>query len=179
MPSEIIKSKQSGAGPWRWLAALAARTAIIMVLWLVISEFDGQLVIYGLLTAAAVALLSLRLLPLQTMRLSLIGVTRFLPYFLWRSFLGGLDVAWRACHPRLPISPGMIEHKMSIRSEMEKTLLMLIVSLLPGTLSVRVHNGTLKVHCLDSGSDHAAAVAALEQRISGMFRHAAPPAGNV
>jgi multicomponent Na+:H+ antiporter subunit E len=170
MPSEIIKSKQSGAGPWRWLAALAARTAIIMVLWLVISEFDGQLVIYGLLTAAAVALLSLRLLPLQTMRLSLIGVTRFLPY---------LDVAWRACHPRLPISPGMIEHKMSIRSEMEKTLLMLIVSLLPGTLSVRVHNGTLKVHCLDSGSDHAAAVAALEQRISGMFRHAAPPAGNV
>ena len=29
----------------------------------------------------------------------------FVPYFLWRSFIGSCDVAWRAMHWRVPITP--------------------------------------------------------------------------
>lgn len=168
MTSEVL---QQQSGYWYRLWVFACRFVLIMLLWLVISEFDGQLLLYGLLTAIVIALVSLRLLPPQNRTVSVIGVARFIPYFIWRSVLGGLDVAWRACHPRLPISPCMIEYRLSIRSEIEKTLLLLIVSLLPGTLSVRIQDEVLKVHCLDADVDHAIAIHDLERRIAMMFRH--------
>lgn len=151
--------------------ALAARIALVMALWLVISEFDRELLIYGMGTAVMVAVVSIRLVPPLAPGLSIPGLLRFIPFFAWRSFLGGLDVAWRACHPRLPISPCTITHAVSLQSGAGRTLLLLVVSLLPGTLSVRIQDRTLKVHCLDTSGEHAIAVAELEQRIAGMFRH--------
>lgn len=151
--------------------ALAARIALVMALWLVISEFERQLFSYGMGTAVVVALVSIRLVPVQAPGLSVTGLLRFIPYFAWYSFLGGLDVAWRACHPRLPISPCTITHPVSLQSGTGRTLLLLIVSLLPGTLAVRIQDQALKVHCLDARGNHANAIAMLERRIAGMFRH--------
>ena len=39
---------------------------------------------------------------------------RFAPIFLVRSLLGGVDVAWRAFHPGMPIAPDLIEQPLRL-----------------------------------------------------------------
>lgn len=73
----------------------------------------------------------------------------FAAYFLRESLLGGIDVAWRAMHPRLQIEPCFSHYRLRLPTGQPRTLMISIVSLLPGTLSADMQDDdTLLVHAL-------------------------------
>jgi multicomponent Na+:H+ antiporter subunit E len=57
-----------------------------------------------------------------------------------------LDVAWRVLHPRLPIRPGIVRARTSLRSPSGRVLLANSVTLTPGTLSVDLVDEWLYIH---------------------------------
>lgn len=52
--------------------------------------------------------------PPKEYKLRLTTVVGQAPGFLWRSLLGGIDVAFRAFHPRLPISPAWLVYPVRL-----------------------------------------------------------------
>jgi multicomponent Na+:H+ antiporter subunit E len=75
----------------------------------------------------------------------------YVPFFLWEMFKANIDVAYRVIHPRLPIKPGIVKVKTSLKSDTGLTFLANSITLTPGTLSVDVdrENGYLYVHWID------------------------------
>jgi len=100
-------------------------------------------------------------------------VTGFVPFFLWHSLKGGVDVARLAFHPRMPIAPELIEYPLRLPPGLSQAALINIISLLPGTLSAEIEGQVLKVHVLDSRGDLLAGLIALEQRVGRIWGSAA------
>jgi multicomponent Na+:H+ antiporter subunit E len=77
--------------------------------------------------------------------------------FLWECIKGNIDVALRVLHPDLPIRPGTIKVKISLRSDIGITFLANSITLTPGTTSVDVDkdNGYLYVHWIYVRGDYS------------------------
>lgn len=67
-------------------------------------------------------------------RLSLTGLARFVPFFIWQSLRGGVDVALRTLTPRMRIQPGFSRYRTRLKTLSAQTFFANCVSLLPGTL---------------------------------------------
>ena len=107
-------------------------------------------------------------------------LTWFVPYFLWRSVVGSCDVAWRAMHWSLPISPAMLSYPFRLPSEgFARVVFANCLSLSPGTLSVAWQEDTLLVHLITDSPESAAAVRRLESQVAWMFGHALPIEENI
>lgn len=142
---------------------------ILAVVWLALTGLDALLL--GAVTALAGGFIGARFVPgfpYPWRPLLLLG---FLAYFLRTSILGGLDVAWRAMTPRPAIEPGWITYQLTLPPGQPRTLLISILSLVPGTLSADIEaDDTLIVHALVHEPDrNHAAIADLEARISELF----------
>lgn len=77
----------------------------------------------------------------------------FLQYvilFLWECFKANLDVAYRVIHPDLPIRPGTVKVRTSLKSDAGLTFLANSITLTPGTTTVDVDKdaGVIYVHWL-------------------------------
>ncbi len=70
----------------------------------------------------------------------------YIPYLLWYIILANLDVAYRVIDPRLPIRPGIVKIKTSLKSDMAKTFLANSITLTPGTMTVDVKGDELYIH---------------------------------
>lgn len=53
-----------------------------------------------------------------------------MPYLLWRSLYGGVDVARRALHPALPIAPRLFDHHWRLPPGLPRVVMANTVSLL-------------------------------------------------
>ena len=75
----------------------------------------------------------------------------YLPLFIWECFKANIDVAYRVLHPALPINPGIVKVKTSLRTDTALTFLANSITLTPGTLSVDIDakDGFLYVHWID------------------------------
>jgi len=103
-----------------------------------------------LLAAVIVAWVSLRLLPPATIRLRPAGLAKLLLRFLYQSIVAGVDVAWRALDPRLPLRPGYVVYRPRLPPGTMRNTFCTMTSLLPGTLPCGLDDGGgLIVHCLD------------------------------
>ena len=92
----------------------------------------------------------------------------FALHFLVASFRGGVDVAIRALRPQLPVRPALVVHQLRLPAGLPRTLMLSVVSLLPGTLSVAVDAaGRLQVHVLVRHAEHG--LVGLEDRIARLF----------
>ncbi len=47
----------------------------------------------------------------------------YLPVFLWQVIKANIDVAYRVLHPKLPINPGIVKVKTSLKSDTALTFL--------------------------------------------------------
>jgi len=70
----------------------------------------------------------------------------YIPYFLWQIILANLDVAYRVIHPQLPIRPGIVKVKTSLKTDMAKTCLANSITLTPGTMTVDIKDDVLYIH---------------------------------
>ncbi len=125
------------------------RILLFAGLWLVLTEADPGAMPVGALAALAAAWTSKHLLPPQPGRLRLMALLRFTWHFLKLSVYSGIDVAYRALHPRLPLDPALVGVRVTLPPGMARTTLASELSLLPGTLAVSQDGDEVVLHCLD------------------------------
>lgn len=153
---------------------LVQRFALYALVWLVLSGGDRSGLVFGAVAAAGAAWASARLQPPDGHRLSLPGLLALLPGFLRASLLGGIDVAWRALHPRMPINAGWLAYRTALPRGLPRTSFGSETSLLPGSLVAGGRGDVLVVHCLDRGAHVHAALRAEERRIAAALVADAP-----
>jgi multicomponent Na+:H+ antiporter subunit E len=160
-----VTTRGIGARTVGLAAAGIARAAGFLALWLVIAGADTSDHAVGLVTAAAAAWASLRLLPPKPGRVRPVALAELSLRFLGQSVVAGTDVAWRALDPSLPLRPGFVRCPIRSAPGPARSAFCALSSLLPGTLPVGSdHGGTLLMHCLDVGQPVPAQMAAAEAR---------------
>jgi multicomponent Na+:H+ antiporter subunit E len=151
-------------------STVVSRALLFSLLWWALTDGTAGSWWIGAPAVAGAVIISVTLVP--PLGLVWREAMGFVPFFLWHSLKGGVDVAWRAFHPRLPITPELIEYPLRLPPGLPRIILVNTVSLLPGTLSAELGGQVLKVHVLDSLGDFLAELEALEQRVGCMFRSA-------
>jgi multicomponent Na+:H+ antiporter subunit E len=153
----------------RWLAEVYGALHVLpplLLFWYALA--GGASWLFGAFAAFLVALFGRWLAPITFSRVSLSGLARFVFYFLHRSLLGGVDVAWRALHPAMPLDVRETFHVLRFESSQARTLFVATLSLLPGTLSCDIVDERLRVHSI--AGDPSREVELLEARVDAVFR---------
>lgn len=70
----------------------------------------------------------------------------YIPYLMIYIVLANLDVAYRVIHPELPIRPGIVKVRTSLKTDMAKTFLANSITLTPGTLTVDIKGDIMYIH---------------------------------
>ena len=70
----------------------------------------------------------------------------YLIVFIWECIKANIDVAYRVLHPAMPIRPGIVKVKTTLKSEMAKMLLANSITMTPGTISVDIIDEYLYIH---------------------------------
>lgn len=133
---------------------------------------DGQHLIIGILVALFVSWLTGDLFIQRAYLLKhphryWYFVFYYVPVFLWEMVKANIDVAYRVLHPNLPISPGIVKIKTSLKSDTALTFLANSITLTPGTMSVDIDrdNGFLYIHWIDvKAKDVATATKIISER---------------
>ena len=149
------------------LARLGVRVFGFAALWAILSGGEG----WGM--GVPVVLIAAASIPFSTpaSRLSIPGLARFLPYFLWNSLRGGIDVAARALNPGRPIDPAVLRYEMRLDSTVGRIIMANTVTLLPGTLSADLQGNILVVHVLNASGSITRMLSTLERRVADLVRH--------
>ncbi len=129
------------------------RGAAFFLLWMLLMQSlqRGDLAV-GVLASVSATWVSLRLLPPSSGCLRFGRLLALLPHFVWESVLAGVDVARRALHPRMPLSPGFVTCQLSFPPGFARNTFATITSLLPGSVPAGEAEGALVYHCLDDTS---------------------------
>lgn len=132
---------------------------ILLVFWILMSNSLAlQSLLAGLVISLVIALvLSARLRVFSELNLSPKALAYTIVYgfvFLKELILSNLDVALRVISPRLPINPGIVEAKTSLKSPMARMILANSITLTPGTFTVEMKEDTLFIHCIDIKSEN-------------------------
>jgi multicomponent Na+:H+ antiporter subunit E len=149
-------------------AAWASQVFVLLLgVWFALNGFS--LFVVGLLAAAAGGALAGALATERAYAIGPVRLAAFLTFFLLSSLRGGLDVAWRAIQPSLPIQPALLRIRHGLPAGQPRTLFVSVLSLLPGTLSADLVEGgeTLIVHVLTD--EAGASVEELRDRIRRLF----------
>ena len=77
----------------------------------------------------------------------------YLPVFLYYCVRANIDVMLRVLHPDLPIRPGIVRIRTTLKSEMAKTFLANSITLTPGTLTVDIDGPDLYIHWIHVEGD--------------------------
>lgn len=129
---------------------------LAFIVWILLNWIpDWQHLVVGLFVSALVAVLTGDLFVKRPHLLK--SVKRYLwfilyvPMFLWECFKANIDVAYRVGHPDLPIHPGIVKVRTSLKSDTGLTFLANSITLTPGTLSVDIdrENGYIYVHWIE------------------------------
>jgi len=84
--------------------------------------------------------------------LNLKGILFSLIYIIvlfWEIIKANFDVAYRIIHPRMPIKPGIVVIKTSLKSDIAKMILANSITLTPGTFTLDVIGDELLIHWIN------------------------------
>ncbi len=134
--------------PWR---AAVWRAVTFLVLWLIlVGGRDPADRPAGIIAIVAATWASLRLLPPRGARLAPVALARLAFRFFRQSIVAGIDVAWRALDPRLPLRPGFVAYRARLPAGPALNAFCALTSLAPGTLPAGPDDsGAIVIHCLD------------------------------
>lgn len=149
--------------------ACCLRMGGLYLVWWVMTEGDISGLGPGAAIVVLVGMLSCKLYPPSSYRLHPLGTLAFAGYFIFRSVVAGLDVTRRLISPSLPINPGYFVVKTSLPEGSPRWLLANTLSLMPGTLSVRLQEASLELHCLDLDLAIEEDVRSTERKVAGVF----------
>lgn len=161
------------ANPVRW----TARLVLFALIWLVLVGVDPVSWIVGIPSVLLATFAAARLSTLVGADPSPLRLVAFVPFFVWESVLGGVDVARRVLSPRLRIDPALISYRPRLRGAAANVVFLDTISLLPGTLSADIRHGVIQVHALDGEVSVVTGLERLEERVARLFGETftAPP----
>jgi len=140
--------------PWLRFTALLSLLALAWVLWSGI--YTPLLLGLGALSCVLSLYLAHRI-GFFNEEFSLLVIPRLPGYWGWllvEVTKSSLDVARIILHRQPPISPTVVEFDAVPRDSVGQAILGNSITLTPGTLTLDVHNGRLRVHCLtQAGAD--------------------------
>lgn len=70
----------------------------------------------------------------------------YLVVFIWECIKANFDVAYRVLSPKMPIKPGIVKVKCTLKTDIAKVFLANSITMTPGTITVDVLNDHLYVH---------------------------------
>jgi multicomponent Na+:H+ antiporter subunit E len=138
---------------------------LLLLFWWALT--GGTAWLFGAAAIILAAVLGRYLAPALMVGVSLMGLLRFMLFFLYRSVLGGVDVAWRALAPRMPLTLQCIEFESALPPGQAQTLFVATISLLPGTLACGLDGNRVLVHSI--AGDPEAELRELEARVSDLY----------
>jgi len=131
---------------------------VTFVLWLALSsKFDLSELVTGGVVCLIVSFFATR--TYARLGLPPIGIKRILCSLLyaivlfWEVVTANFDVAYRVLHPRMPIRPGIVVIKTSLKSDIAKLILANSITLTPGTFTLDVIGDELLVHWINVKSE--------------------------
>jgi multicomponent Na+:H+ antiporter subunit E len=77
----------------------------------------------------------------------------YLFVFVWECIKANIDVAYRVLHPAMPIRPGIVKVKTTLKSDLAKMLLANSITMTPGTISVDIIDEYLYIHWIYISSE--------------------------
>ena len=160
-------SFRSAAGQRRHIsvARLMVRGLGFASLWAILGEGQGWNVGVPVILFATFA----TSLATPANRWSIAGLARLIPYFIWNSLRGGVDVAARALNPRLAIDPVLVRYDIRLDSTEARVLMVNTVTLLPGTLGADLQGNVLLVHVLSASGPFRDTLRTLEKRVGDLL----------
>jgi multicomponent Na+:H+ antiporter subunit E len=166
----LRRGRGTGNAEW-WVKRGLPRAALFALLWWTLTGGDSRSWLIGVPVVLAAAVAAVMLNPVSRWQLSPAGLAGFVPHFLWRSIVGSFDVARRAFHPSLPISPALTRYPLGLPADGPARVFFAgIVNLLPGTLSAEFHDDAMTIHLLNGESPAALAdLRRLEQKVGALF----------
>jgi len=122
-----------------------------LIFWLLLTfEFSVPNIIVGVVASIICALFFGRVFITNTYKLlqphRYFWFVIYLFIFIWECLKANLDVAYRVLHPAMPIRPGIVKVKTTLKSDMAKMLLANSITMTPGTISVDIIDDNLYVH---------------------------------
>lgn len=127
---------------------------IYFVLWLLLTwSLDWQGLVVGAVLATLFALILSGLLPKSVERLFspvrwFWAMAHLLSLMFW-IIVANFDVLYRVVHPNLPIRPGIVKVKTTLKSDEGKAFLANSITLTPGTLTIDIIDDWLYVHWIN------------------------------
>ncbi|MCX5716355.1 MAG: Na+/H+ antiporter subunit E [Candidatus Omnitrophica bacterium] len=78
----------------------------------------------------------------------------YVPLFIWECAKANIESTYKVIHPDVPIKPGIVKIKTSLKSDAGLTFLANTLTLKPGTMTIDIdrENGFLYVHWADVAS---------------------------
>lgn len=134
-----------------------------------------QSVIAGVVVAILVGLLFgdkiARELPLSRVFSRIFWLLVYVPIVLWYVVIANLDVVYRVVHPDMPIHPGIVKVKTTLKNPAGRTMLANSITLTPGTLTVDIVDEYLYVHWINvQAEDVEGATKKIVSKFEGMLR---------
>ncbi len=138
---------------------------LAFIIWILLTwpflegnKIDVQVVIAGFIVSIFVAIMFHEILPKEHhIFISPVRVFWFLvylPVFFYYVLMANLDVVYRALHPKMPIKPGIVKIKTTLKTESGITALANSITLTPGTLTVDLtDDGFMYIHWINVKSD--------------------------
>ncbi len=80
----------------------------------------------------------------------------YLSTFIWACIRANFDVAYRVLHPAMPIRPGIVKIRTTLRSDFARTLLANSITMTPGTITVDIIGDEFYIHWIFIRSDDPA-----------------------
>ena len=149
---------------------LAYWTAVLFVLWLLLSEsFNALHMAVGFAAALLVALLRTDLRAERTYVIRWWRALLYIPWLFSRMLLSGIHVSYLILHPRLPIKPVLFRHRTDLGSDEAVLLIGNSITLTPGTVTVEADAEELIVHALDEDSTGDVISQRLEKMVARVF----------
>ena len=142
---------------------------VLAGLWWILTGGSVSSWLIGFPAVAGAAWAIGRLGGLSDTNISLVGLVRFVPFFLWESLRGGADVALRTLAPRMRIRPGFSRYRTGLRTVSARNFFANCVSVLPGTLTADLHDEWLEVHVLSTELDAKRELDRLERSVARLF----------
>ena len=149
------------------VSSLASRAAVFALIWWALADAAAASWWIGVPAVLLAVITSMALLP--PVSFTWYAFVKFVPVFLVRSLLGGVDVARRAFHPAMPIAPDLVDYPLRLPPGLARVFMVNIVNLLPGTLCTEIGSHHLQIHVLDRHNNFTDELDAIERSIALMF----------
>lgn len=154
------------------------QAAVLLVFWLALSNQYSPLFLgMGVASAIVVTAMTQPLIaacfherPVAWKPLARVWwVVHYVGWLIGRMVVAGAQIAYFVLHPRMPLQPGVLRFRTRLRSPLARVILANSITLVPGTLTVRLTDDEFVVHALVPASADDLLDGRMQQVVGRMF----------